>query len=128
MSARFAAGDRVRIRQAYPPGHVRTPYYIRGKEGVISRLIAEHPNPEELAYGRPGLPVHPVYWVRFRQSDLWPDYMGPAHDTADVDVQEHWLEPFEEGDRRAPPLNTPPTTGRIRTPSSRIWRTGRSPT
>ena len=96
MSARFAAGERVRIRQAHPPGHVRTPYYIRGKEGVVSKLLAELPNPEELAYGRDGLPVIAVYWVRFQQTDLWPDYQGPENDTAEAEVQEHWLEPLEE--------------------------------
>lgn len=95
MSPRFTVGERVRVRRAYPPGHVRTPYYIRGKEGVISRLVAQHPNPEELAYGRPGLPAIPVYWVRFRQAALWPDYRGPEGDTAEVDVFEHWLEPLE---------------------------------
>ncbi len=96
MSARFNAGDRVRVRQAYPPGHVRTPYYLRGKEGVVSRLIAELPDPEELAYGRDGLPLMPVYWVRFPQTDLWPDYAGPEIDTAEAEIQESWLEPLEE--------------------------------
>ncbi|MFQ5764990.1 MAG: SH3-like domain-containing protein [Rhodospirillales bacterium] len=96
MSARFAVGERVRIREAYPPGHVRTPFYLRGKEGVVSRLVAELPNPEERAYGRDGLPPVPVYWVLFRQAELWPDYQGPEGDTAEVDVQEHWLEPLEE--------------------------------
>ena len=96
MSARFTAGERVRIRQADTPGHVRTPYYIRGKEGVVSMLLGELPNPEELAYGRDGLPVVPVYWVRFQQTDLWPDYQGPENDTTEVEVQEHWLEPIEE--------------------------------
>lgn len=96
MSARFAIGDRVRVRIAHPPGHVRTPHYLRGKEGVIARMVAEHPNPEELAYGRPGLPLLPVYWVRFKQVELWPGYGGPDHDTADVDVQEHWLESADE--------------------------------
>ena len=61
MSARFAPGDEVRIRLAYPPGHVRTPYYIRGKEGVAPRLIAQHPNTEARAYGRDGLPVLPAH-------------------------------------------------------------------
>ncbi len=95
MSARFAVGDKVRVRVAHPPGHVRTPYYLRGKDGVVSRLVAELPNPEERAYGRPGLPPISVYWVRFRQRDLWPGYTGPDQDTAEVDVQEHWLEPIE---------------------------------
>ena len=96
MSARFQAGDRVRVREACPPGHVRTPYYLRGKEGVVSRLIAEHPDPEELAYGRDGLPLMPVYWVRFPQTGLWPDYSGPEIDTAEADIQESWLEPLQE--------------------------------
>ena len=96
MSARFIVGDRVRVRQAYPPGHVRTPYYVRGKEGVVSRMIAEHPNPEERAYGRDGLPPVPVYRVLFRQKDLWQDYQGPEGDTTELDIQEHWLGPLEE--------------------------------
>ena len=27
---KFRSGDRVAVRAAYPIGHVRTPYYIRG--------------------------------------------------------------------------------------------------
>ena len=27
---RFRPGDRVRVRKAYPLGHIRTPFYIRG--------------------------------------------------------------------------------------------------
>ncbi len=49
--ARFAEGEAVRVRNAYPPGHLRTPYYIRGKAGVIERLLGRFPNPEELAFG-----------------------------------------------------------------------------
>jgi len=29
--ADFAVNDRVRVRADIPPGHVRTPYYLRGK-------------------------------------------------------------------------------------------------
>ena len=43
---RFDVGDRVAIKRAYPPGHRRTPYYIRGKEGVIERICGAFPNPE----------------------------------------------------------------------------------
>ena len=64
------------MREAYPIGHVRTPYYIRGKHGVIERLCGAFPNPEELAYARPGLPAQPLYRVRFLQRDVWPDYAG----------------------------------------------------
>ena len=93
MSARFSVGDRVRVRQAYPPGHVRTPYFIRGKAGEVVGIAGEFANPEELAYGRDGLPEQPLYRVLFRQTELWPDYAGADGDTAVVDVLEHWLEP-----------------------------------
>jgi nitrile hydratase subunit beta len=93
MSIRFNAGDRVRVRVAYPLGHVRTPYYIRGKMGVVERDLGDSPNPEELAYGRSGLPAVPLYRVRFRQQDVWPDYAGGPDDTVDLEIHAHWLEP-----------------------------------
>ncbi len=96
MSARFQVGDRVRVRDAHPPGHVRTPYYLRGKMGVVERIVAHLPNPEERAYGRDGLPELAVYWVAFRQQELWPDYGGAPGDTAWVDVYENWLESVEQ--------------------------------
>jgi nitrile hydratase len=89
----FAAGDRVRVRRAYPPGHVRTPFYIRGKTGVIERVLGDFPNPEELAYGRSGEPKQTLYRVRFRQPDVWPDYAGAPVDTVDIEIYHHWLEP-----------------------------------
>ncbi len=92
MSAAFAAGDRVRVREAYPPGHLRTPYYIRGKTGVVERVLAAFPNPEERAYGRGGLPARVLYRVRFEQRHVWPDYAGAPADTVDLEIFEHWLE------------------------------------
>ena len=99
MSARFAVGDPVRVREAYPPGHVRTPYFIRGKTGEVIRLLGDFPNPEELAYGRNGKPPLPVYRVKFQQTELWSDYSGAAKDTAVVEVMENWLESLEEANR-----------------------------
>jgi nitrile hydratase subunit beta len=93
MSAAFAAGDRVRVRWADPPGHLRTPYYVRGKSGVVERCLGDFANPEELAFGRSGLPRQPLYRVRFRQADVWPDYAGPPADTVDIEIYQHWLEP-----------------------------------
>jgi nitrile hydratase len=97
MSARFKTGDRVFVRRAEPIGHVRTPYYIRGKSGSIERLCGEFPNPEELAFGRSGLPPLPMYRVRFLQTEIWPDYRGRASDSVDVEIYEHWLEPAKQG-------------------------------
>ena len=92
---RFRVGDSVTVRAAYPIGHVRTPFYVRGKRGVIERQCGAFANPEELAYGRPGLPPQPLYRVRFRQRDLWPDYAGRPDDVVEVEIYQHWLEAAE---------------------------------
>lgn len=91
------AGERVRVRRAYPPGHVRTPFYARGKTGIVADVVGRYPNPERLAYNLPGDPAPTLYRVRFRQADLWPDYAGPAGDTVDIEIFEYWLEPAPEG-------------------------------
>ncbi|HUN76493.1 MAG TPA: SH3-like domain-containing protein [Steroidobacteraceae bacterium] len=90
---RFRGGERVKVRRADVPGHIRTPWYIRGQAGVIERLCGTYPNPEELAYARSGLPAQPLYRVRFAQTEVWPDYAGDAADTIDVEIYQHWLEP-----------------------------------
>jgi nitrile hydratase beta subunit-like protein len=93
VTPRFALGARVTVRRADPPGHIRTPWYIRGQTGEIERLCGAFPNPEELAYNRPGTPPQPLYRVRFRQRELWPDYHGAPSDTIEVEIYQHWLEP-----------------------------------
>jgi len=87
----FRPGDRVRVRKAAPPGHIRTPYYVRGHAGTIERVCGAFGNPEELAYGRSGEPRQPLYRVRFLQRDLWPDYRGGTEDTVEVEIFQHWL-------------------------------------
>jgi hypothetical protein len=87
----FCEGEAVRIRDDYPPGHIRTPVYLRGKCGVVARYFGEFANAEVEAYGRRG-PRKAVYKVRFRATDLWRDYKGPAHDVIEADLYEHWLE------------------------------------
>lgn len=98
MKPRFSVGDSVAVRAAYPLGHVRTPYYIRGKQGTIERICGEFANPEELAFGRDGLPRRPLYRVRFRQRGVWPGYAGAREDTVDIEIFEHWLEPAPAGE------------------------------
>ncbi|HEV3121989.1 MAG TPA: SH3-like domain-containing protein [Isosphaeraceae bacterium] len=93
MNARFAPGDRVRVRRGESPGHIRTPFYVRGLKGVVERVCGPYPNPEERAYGRDGLPAQPLYRVRFRQADVWPKYRGVPADSVEVEIYEHWLEP-----------------------------------
>ncbi len=92
MSA-FSVGEEVRIRRGDPPGHVRTPFYARGKVGVVERICGQFRNPEELAYGRYDGPKGTLYRVRFSLQALWLDYAGQPADTVDVEIFEHWLEP-----------------------------------
>lgn len=94
MSPRYKSGDQVIVRNDYPPGHIRTPAYLRGKRGVILRHFGAWKNPELLAYGKPGLPKQTNYWVQFTMDEVWGgkgDY-GPA-DTVVAEIYEHWLEP-----------------------------------
>jgi len=96
VSPRFNRGEPVRVRKVDAPGHIRTPWYIRGHVGVIERFCGYFRNPEELAYVRPGTPLRALYRVRFAQPRVWDDYRGASGDTIDVDLYEHWLEPVEE--------------------------------
>jgi nitrile hydratase len=92
----YPDGSAVRVKAVFPPGHCRTPFYTRGRRGIVLRVIDHEPNPEERAYGRAGAPVLPVYRVRFAQDELWPDYAGPPGDAVVVDLFEPWLEAAEE--------------------------------
>ena len=91
MAAELEPGTSVCVREDYPPGHIRTPVFIRGKQGVITRNFGYFDNPEITTYEIEG-PQKTLYQVRFRQVDIWPDYTGPEHDTLDIDIYEHWLE------------------------------------
>lgn len=95
MSARFAVGAKVAVRHAFPPGHVRTPFFVRGKSGVVTEILGPYRNPEALAYGRSGEPALPLYRVLFQTADLWQDYDGDAKDSTVVDIYENWLEAGE---------------------------------
>ncbi len=88
----FSIGDRVVVRERYPDGHIRTPYYIRGKRGVIADAMGRFPNPEVAAVSGDTDERVALYRVRFRQCDAWPDYEGSQADTLDVEIYEHWLE------------------------------------
>jgi signal peptidase I len=94
-SPTFKIGERVRVRKAAPPGHIRTPFYIRGQVGTIERLCGMFPNPEERAQMRDGLPAKPLYRVRFAQKDVWPDYRGNPADVLEIEIFQHWLEKIE---------------------------------
>lgn len=85
---------RVRVKDMMPPGHVRTPYYVRGKIGTIERSLGPFPNPEDLAYGKDA-PALTLHRVRFRLGDLWGEATPHPDDTLDAEIYEHWLEPAD---------------------------------
>ena len=90
--ARFAPGDVVTVRHGAAPGHVRTPWYLRGKRGRIERICGSFANPEELAYNRDGLPARVLYRVRFTMEEVWGADRAGSPDTLDAEIFEHWLE------------------------------------
>ncbi len=92
---RFQVGDTVRVKGERRAGHVRTPSYIRGKTGLVSRVHGTFRNPEQLAYGQDGLPKVPLYYVSFDASEVWGG--PPSADRVVVDIYEHWLEPVDKG-------------------------------
>jgi len=89
---RFKAGDRVRVRKDDRPGHIRTPWYIRGKTGWIERVYGDFLNPESLGHGGSGLPKRTLYLVAFNQNEVWNQYRTPR-DRLLVDIYDHWLDP-----------------------------------
>ena len=93
MTAAFGPGDRIRVRDDWPerrgPCHIRTPHYLRGREGTVQAVLGEFANPEDLAFARPA-PILPLYHVRFDQRALWPE--AAPGDEVVVEIFGPWLE------------------------------------
>jgi len=90
MKPVFTPGDKVKVRTADVATHYRTPYYLRGKRGVVARVFGAYPNPEQLAYHRLGVPVQPLYQVEFDFNEVWGEQQPATVITADI--FQHWLE------------------------------------
>jgi len=82
--------DRVRVSTMMPPGHIRTPAYLRGKTGVVERELGLFGNPEQLAYGLEGNRTS-LFRVRFRMADIWGKAAENPDDTLDAEIFGHWL-------------------------------------
>ena len=117
IATRFAVGDRVIVADRPAVGHCRSPWYLRGRVGVVVLVHGAYRDPERLAYHKPGQPMQVLYKVSFRQAELWPAPVAggqleapreapvaggqpkaqpetPAHgqDHLEADIYEHWLE------------------------------------
>jgi nitrile hydratase subunit beta len=86
--ARYAVGDRVRVRRMRPAGHTRCPRYVRGATGVVEAVRGNDPLPDIGPYKGP---VQPVYAIAFDSEALF----GPSEEgrwTVMLDLFEDYLE------------------------------------
>lgn len=90
---RFAVGDHVKVLDLAKPGHVRTPFYVRGRTGTVVQYCGVYLNPEDLSVGITSGPVVDLYRVAFRQTDLWPGEGHPMGDRLILELYDHWLAP-----------------------------------
>lgn len=87
---RFAIGERVRVRNAHPAGHTRSPRYARGRHGEIVAIRGCHIFPDAHAHGQ-GEQPQPLYNVRFEASELWGE-SAEAGSSVHIELWESYLE------------------------------------
>ncbi|WP_348645578.1 SH3-like domain-containing protein [Loktanella sp. F6476L] len=87
----FSHHEHVRVKTDVPPGHVRTPYYLRGKSGVVERTLGPFANPEDLAYGIAAQSGQ-LLRVRFDMAEVWGDAAENPTDILEAEIYAHWLE------------------------------------
>jgi nitrile hydratase subunit beta len=89
--ARFAVGDRVRMKNMHPAGHTRLPRYVRGHAGVIECVRGCHVFPDAVVAGR-GEEPHWLYTVVFDGRELWGEGSDPTVKVS-VEAWEPYLDP-----------------------------------
>lgn len=88
----FRPGEHVRVAKRFPIGHYRVPLYLRGKAGVVERLVQPAVDNEEEGYGRnAGMKRH-YYRIAVPMAEIWTDYSGARQDRLHIEVFETWLE------------------------------------
>ena len=88
----FQPGQKVRVMEQYPLGHYRVPLYLRGRSGVVERLVQPAIDNEEEGFGlNAGLQRH-YYRIAVPMSEIWPDYAVGSRDHLYIEVYETWLE------------------------------------
>lgn len=88
--ARFNVGDTVITRRDVGSMHTRLVGYVRGRIGVVERVIGPQPLPDESAVGT--IIKEPVYVVRFCMADLWPE-AADSTDSLLIDMWDSYLDP-----------------------------------
>lgn len=95
--SRFAPGDLVTVLDLGKDGHIRTPRYILHKRGELVQFCGHFLNPEDLSRGHTAGLVVPLYRVRFRMGELWPEYSRNTGDALFIEIYDHWLAPAADG-------------------------------
>ena len=91
---RFAEGDAVMARNWHPVGHTRLPRYVRGRSGVVRRLLGGFCLPDARASGE-GKRAEHCYTVAFDARQLWGDSAEPQTSVW-LDLWESYLVPLGE--------------------------------
>ena len=90
----FEVGDAVTIKSDEVDHHHRTPWFIKGKPGVVRAISGPFFDPESRAHGGDGIPRRLLYHVEFDPGEVWGGrYSESGADLLLVDVYEQWLEP-----------------------------------
>jgi nitrile hydratase len=88
--ARFKPGQRVRARATPADHHTRLPGYVRGKTGVIERVLGAHVFADSHARGL-GEDPQWLYTVVFDAAELWGSEAIPGHSVS-FDAWQPYLE------------------------------------
>jgi nitrile hydratase subunit beta len=88
--ALFKAGDRVRTKNMHPTTHTRLPRYVRGRLGVIERVLGCQVFPDSSALGNGDDPRW-LYTVVFEGRELWGTDTDPTLKVS-IDAFEPYLE------------------------------------
>ena len=86
----FESGRTVRTRNDNPEGHTRLPAYLRGRTGVVDRVVGRFPFPDSRALGVEA-PAHVLYTVRFAGDEVFGSHCSP-NVTILADLFEPYLE------------------------------------
>jgi nitrile hydratase len=91
--AAFDIGETVRVATRVPIGHYRVPTYLRGKRGVIAKVLEPKAvDNEQEAYGHNAGSRRHYYSIIFPMTEVWPGYDGQPKDRLQIEVFESWLE------------------------------------
>jgi nitrile hydratase len=88
----FLPGQRVRVLERFPLGHYRVPLYLRGRAGVVERLVKPAIDNEEEGFGLNAGVKRYYYRIAVAMADIWPGYDVSKRDYLYIEVFETWLE------------------------------------